>query len=127
MPSECGKRVSQIVVSVWPCPSPMEPVPHSPQASRVSTAASSKGDGKKALAACDSWWFIKESSAWPVPSSAPRISSGMCGVGRDQPLELDERLLVEHDVIDVAALEAARPQAVLDRPDRQAGIALPAG
>ena len=38
-----------------PRPTPIEAVAHSPTPSIVRMAASSNGEGKNALAACDSW------------------------------------------------------------------------
>lgn len=51
MPRECGKRISWVSVIWFPCPTPIELVPHSPTASNVRIAAASNGEGKKALAA----------------------------------------------------------------------------
>ena len=42
-----------------PLPMPIDAVAHSPTPSRVRIAASSNGDGKNALAACDSWCSVK--------------------------------------------------------------------
>ena len=42
-----------------PLPYPKLAVAHSPTPSSVRIAASSKGEGKKALAACDSWCSVK--------------------------------------------------------------------
>ncbi len=44
-PSECGKRCSRSSSSVWPRPTPIDEVAHSPTPSIVTTAASSNGDG----------------------------------------------------------------------------------
>jgi hypothetical protein len=44
--------------------------------------------------------------------------------GRDEPLCLHERLLVEHHVVDLATVEPARRQAVLDRTLRERRVVL---
>ena len=48
-------------------------------------------------------------------------------VGLEQPLELQERLVVEDDVVDVAELDAGLGQAVVDRVRGKARIVLLAG
>ena len=52
-----GMREADFVGQFDPvaAPVPKQVVDHSPTPSKVMIAASSKGDGKKALAACDSW------------------------------------------------------------------------
>ena len=51
---EWGNRISWSSVMRWPRPVPKHVVDHSPTPSNVMMAASSNGDGKNALAACDS-------------------------------------------------------------------------
>ena len=73
-PSECGKR-SSCVRSSWlapPCPQsavarPQVAVVHSPTPSTVSTAASSNGEAKKALAAWERWWSTNNTRSAGVP------------------------------------------------------------
>ena len=57
-PSECGNRSSWVRSMRLPRPTPYEAVAHSPTPSSVKIAASSNGDGKNALAACDSWCSV---------------------------------------------------------------------
>ena len=45
-------------------------------------------------------------------------------VGLEQPLELDERLVVEDDVVDVVERDLAFAQAILDRVGREVGVVL---
>src|SRR3989338_5112423 len=53
-PNECGNRISPINSMLLSFPAPKLVVVHSPTPSMVRIAASLKGDGKKADAACDS-------------------------------------------------------------------------
>jgi hypothetical protein len=48
-------------------------------------------------------------------------------IGLEQPLELEERLVVEGDVVDVRQLDAGRVETVVHRVLREAGIVLLAG
>src|ERR1700684_4623316 len=48
-------------------------------------------------------------------------------IGLEQALELDERLVVEHDPVDVLELDAGLLQAIVDRQPRIAGVELLAG
>ena len=63
-PSECGKWISLRTSRVFPFPIAAEVVAHSPTPSMVSTMASSKGDGKNALAAWLKWCSLKRSSSF---------------------------------------------------------------
>ena len=54
-PSECGKLTSCFNSTRLSRPKPQVVVLHSPTPSSVTIAASSNGEGKNALAACDSW------------------------------------------------------------------------
>ena len=65
-----------------PFPCPIEEVAHSPTPSIVRTAASSKGDGKNADAACDSWCSAKRIS--PGNASSSRIRSFIQSFSRIQ-------------------------------------------
>ena len=53
-PGESGHWSSISISRSEPRPAPIDAVAHSPTPSIVSTAASSNGEGKNALAACDS-------------------------------------------------------------------------
>ena len=67
-PSELGQRSSFHSFSLWPVPVPKLAVAHSPTPSAVKMAASLNGEGKKALAACDSWCSAYRSSpSYPSP------------------------------------------------------------
>jgi hypothetical protein len=107
-------------------------VAHSPTPSIVSTTASSNGDGKNALAAW-LWWCSPNRSLDSQSKSGRSLQllleqlfwksfsfshSGMAmrndwnpgrerQVGLQQPLELQERLVVEDHVVDLAELDAA--------------------
>ena len=59
-----------------PRPYPKLAVAHSPTPSRVRMAASSKGEGKKALAAWDSWCSVKTMRRRYRPCSPLLISRG---------------------------------------------------
>ena len=59
-PRECGKWISFLISNLLPLPIATVVVAHSPTPSAVKTIASSKGDGKKALAAWLKWWSEKK-------------------------------------------------------------------
>ena len=117
-----------------PCPNASDVVAHSPTPSIVSTAASSNGDGKNALAAWLRWCSEKsrrpsrsrslaalpqlvgeqvpEEQLLPQPHR-DRHAEGLEALGRErevgleQPLELQERLVVEGDVVDLVERASA--------------------
>src|SRR5262245_23648658 len=57
----------------------------------------------------------------------PQPSRGSCGVGLKQSVELDERLLVETNQVEIASLEAGLMQTVLDGARWEAGVVFLAG
>jgi hypothetical protein len=125
----------------------MVAVDHSPTPSIVITAADSNGEGKKALAACETWWPVKSTRSTgtsgefaqapsnPAAFGSPRSHradervlgrlSHRRGRGQDTP-ELDLRLLVERDVVDRPAALRGRPQAEVDRKRGERRVVLPA-
>ena len=52
-PSECGNIICFLMSTWLPLPTPQVPVTHSPTPSTVMIAASSNGEHRNALAACD--------------------------------------------------------------------------
>jgi hypothetical protein len=67
-PSECGKRISLTSRRSVPLPTPRLAVVHSPTPSTVRIAASSKGEQKNALAACERWCSLNRILSGPRPS-----------------------------------------------------------
>ena len=117
---------------------------HSPTPSSVRMAASSKGEGKKALAACDSWCSVKMHRRRYLPSSPLRISRGQVQflrkperhrsteraearrrkgqIGFQQPLELQQRFVVKTHVIELFRSQAGLLETVLNGMHRESVV-----
>jgi hypothetical protein len=96
-----------------PSPTPHVVVAHSPTPSVVRMAARSYGDGRNALAACDSWCSGKKAAR---RSAERRL---------EDAVELEDRLLVEGDRVDLGA--AGLGEAVAERVHRHRLVVLLAG
>ena len=116
-----------------PRPVPQVDVLHSPTPSTVRMAASSKGETRNALAACEMWWSQKrigprKPNAWRMTDLAQSFSfihSGIAAAERaeatrklvdvreEQALELGERLVVEDHMVEVGNGQARLAQAIL--------------
>ena len=131
-----------------PRPTPMVAVAHSPTPSiGQDRRPRSNGEGKNALAACDSWCSAKStrpsSSRAPSPDRSGRWSSfslhperaGLeergeaarrgAEIGLEHALELEQRLVVEADGLEVVRRRCRPPrQAVVDGVGREARVAL---
>jgi hypothetical protein len=59
---------------------------------------------------------------WDRPAEGGKAARRVGKVGLEQPLELDQRLLEEHDVVDLIEVDLARRKAVADRLGRKAGV-----
>ena len=104
-------------------------------------AASSNGEGKKALAAWDSWCSVKtiprlvlaiellrhlprQVELLPQPErhrleEGPEAGGRKGKVGFEEAFELQERLVVEADIVQVSRLETGLLQAIIDGVGRE--------
>src|SRR3989442_9917887 len=86
-PRECGNSICLQSLISLPRPTPYAAVTHSPTPSTVRMAASSKGEHRKALAACDKWCSENRTLFLGIPKS-------------DCSLVGTHSLAITHEIID---------------------------